>query len=499
MAAALPLSEFIRAYPEHNRQSQYTRYHELVERFRLTYNREPKFIARAPGRVNLIGEHIDYVGFGVLPMAISGDILIAVSVDDDSSTVRIKNVDDSKYKSREWQYEGDEQIVTITNDEGSVEWSNYFKCGYKGIIQHFKLSRPKGLHCLVDGNVPPGAGLSSSSAFVCCAAIAVSYANNIETDKTTMAKIAIECERYIGVNGGGMDQTTSIFAATNQALYISFRPTLRPTLIKLPSLSPPLTFVVSNSLVTSNKAATAQTNYNLRVVETKLAAYYLGTVIMQKDCDTLWDVASQYVNGKEIDSKSLRKLAGVVEEKIGNKERGYGIVELTELLSLTTKQVTERFLTKFPVRTENFHLYKRAKHVFEEAARVLEFYSLCQTHNDESMAGHIKADQVYSELGQLMNSSHDSCRDLYDCSCVEVDELVRVCLECGAKGSRLTGAGWGGCVVSVIPGNESEEFISKVTEKYYNVRFPDLPKERLSEVIFETLPGAGAAIITSLR
>jgi len=81
--------------------------------------------------VNLIGEHIDYVGFGVLPMAISGDILIAVSVDDDSSTVRIKNVDDSKYKSREWQYEGDEQIVTIENDEGSVEWSNYFKCGYK--------------------------------------------------------------------------------------------------------------------------------------------------------------------------------------------------------------------------------------------------------------------------------------------------------------------------------------------------------------------------------
>src|SRR6185312_3222820 len=126
------------------------------------------------------------------------------------------------------------------------------------------------------------------------------------------------------------------------------------TLIKLPSLSPPLTFVVSNSLVTSNKAATAQTNYNLRVVETKLAAYYLGTVIMRKGCDTLWDVANQYMDGKEIDSKSLRELANIVEEKIGNKQLGYSIVELTELLSLTSEQVTEKFLTKFPVRAKTF-------------------------------------------------------------------------------------------------------------------------------------------------
>ena len=104
-----------------------------MEKFTSLYGRKPDFIARSPGRVNLIGEHIDYSGFGVLPMAIERDVIIAVATTDDDSKVRIANID-SKYEPREFDFEGKETIVTI--DSTKHEWSNYFKCGYK-VSSHY--------------------------------------------------------------------------------------------------------------------------------------------------------------------------------------------------------------------------------------------------------------------------------------------------------------------------------------------------------------------------
>lgn len=104
------------------------RYQALLDKFEQTYHRKPDFIARSPGRVNLIGEHIDYCGFGVLPMAVDRDVVMAVATTDDDTKVRVANVN-SKYPAREFDYEGTQKIVTI--DSSSLEWSNYFKCGYK--------------------------------------------------------------------------------------------------------------------------------------------------------------------------------------------------------------------------------------------------------------------------------------------------------------------------------------------------------------------------------
>ncbi|CAB4377379.1 unnamed protein product [Rhizophagus irregularis] len=97
-----------------------------------------------------------------------------------------------------------------------------------------------------------------------------------------------------------------------------------------------------------------------------------------------------------------------------------------------------------------------------------------------------------------MNESHKSCKELFNCSCDELDELVKICLDGGAFGSRLTGAGWGGCTVSLIYESDIDKFIRYVTEKYYNIKFPNLSKDELENVIFATSPGCGAAIITDL-
>lgn len=97
--------------------------------FEKIHGRKPNFVVRSPGRVNLIGEHIDYCGFGVLPMAIERDVIIVGATTDEDTKVRVANTNAKKYPAREFDYEGKEKIVTI--DSSELEWSNYFKCGYK--------------------------------------------------------------------------------------------------------------------------------------------------------------------------------------------------------------------------------------------------------------------------------------------------------------------------------------------------------------------------------
>lgn len=100
-----------------------------MSQFEKLHGRKAEFVVRSPGRVNLIGEHIDYCGFGVLPMAIERDVVIVGATTDEDTQVRISNSNASKYPTREFDYEGKEKVVTI--DSSVLEWSNYFKCGYK--------------------------------------------------------------------------------------------------------------------------------------------------------------------------------------------------------------------------------------------------------------------------------------------------------------------------------------------------------------------------------
>ena len=106
-----------------------------------------------------------------------------------------------------------------------------------------------------------------------------------------------------------------------------------------------------------------------------------------------------------------------------------------------------------------FRIYQAAIHVFTEAQRVRDFIGVCESNiNDDAKA------QV---LGDLMNKSQDSCRDQYQCSCEELDELTKLAIQNGAIGSRLTGAGWGGCTVSLVPSGKVEQFMKKMEQSYF--------------------------------
>jgi galactokinase len=184
------------------------RFQNLVKRFQQEYGQKPDFVSRSPGRVNIIGEHIDYSLYNVLPTAVINDVLIAVQViEAGEPKFTIANINSTKYPTEETVIprSGD-----ITIDKSNHKWSNYFLAGVSGSLQTLRKEKgkdfvPKGLKLLVDGNVPAGGGLSSSAAFVCASALAVLAANGVKVTKQDLLDEAIVSERSVGVYSGGMD------------------------------------------------------------------------------------------------------------------------------------------------------------------------------------------------------------------------------------------------------------------------------------------------------
>ena len=138
----------------------------LLQAFAERFGRGAAIVISVPGRVNLIGEHVDYCGYAVLPMAIEQSILVAVARQRDSAKLVLQNTNADKYSGFECDLEGG---VDIDLGHGP-KWHNYFLCGVKGVLQDADVTSCKGMIGLIDGTIPPSAGLSSSSALVVAAA-----------------------------------------------------------------------------------------------------------------------------------------------------------------------------------------------------------------------------------------------------------------------------------------------------------------------------------------
>ncbi|KAI4183580.1 MAG: hypothetical protein L6R41_005319 [Letrouitia leprolyta] len=503
-------------YPEANLASQKERWQDLLDQFEKKYGRKPAFVARSPGRVNLIGEHIDYSLYEVLPMAIAADVLIVVAPstsnkpDVADAVIPMRNINSRKHRPSE--------CIVPPMGEADIdatihEWTNYFKAGFNGAIDLLRKEdsafSPCSMDILVDGNVPAGGGLSSSAAFVCASALAVLRANGQDTvKKKELVELAIVSERAVGVNSGGMDQSASVFSVKGDALSVSFSPQLFAEAIPFPKVDPPITFMIAQSFVTSDKHLTAPRCYNLRVVECTLAAQmiakdfgielkndsgplgcslrglqhalFAGGVTEQIPPVTLGDPQTPY-------KIQLETMLSTVSEYL-EYDRSYTREEIASNLSITVSTLEEKYMTKFPVDADRFMLGKRARHVMSEALRVLAFKELLQdpvsAENPDLLCG----------LGVLMNETQASCRDIYECSCPEIDQLCAIAREAGAYGSRLTGAGWGGCTVHLVPKDKVDTIRSAWIEKYYRVREPDISDEKLWEAIVISEPGQGSVM-----
>lgn len=494
-------------YTEHALLDQGVRWNKLLEKFQALYGSPAQFVSRSPGRVNIIGEHIDYSLYPVLPMGMTPDVIMAVSTDlkpskEGTYKLRLANLDEERFPTREFDLaHGDVEI-----DATKHEWTNYFKAGLRGALEllrkkHGADFKPKSMHVLMDGTVPAGGGLSSSAAFVSASALAVMIANGEkDVDKKDLTEVAIVSERAVGVNSGGMDQSASVFSERGSALFVSFSPSLSARPVSFPKTNPELVFMVAQSFVTSNKQVTGPIHYNLRVVECSMAAAVLNAMLcpgtsLPKDAGPLGVSLhgfhlNYFKDSQKSQNEQLAELVELTKSKL-TKEEGYTLEEVAAAAGVSVDDIKARFMSSFPVRGEYFKLRQRALHVFTEALRVLEFMTLLEDSKEHSKTE--DTTEYNKKLGALMNATQDSCRTLYECSCPEIDELCTIAREAGGYGSRLTGAGWGGCSVHLVPVDKVDSIKQAMIEKYYSKR--ELSQRDLDAAIVVSRPMNGSAVL----
>ena len=244
-----------------------------------------------------------------------------------------------------------------------------------------------------------------------------------------------------------MDQAASVFGEREKAVLVSFAPALKGESVLFPDEE--VMFVIANSLVNADKHETAPENYNLRVVETTCSAEILAKSLglgELKSRDgfggTLQQVVELYYKGKNLSvEEQLQEFQDVVEEVF--KDGGeYTQAQLADLMKMSEDELVEKYMTRFPgslffvflttVRTQKFKLLARTRHVLSEARRVYLFRKTL-SHPPSNSA------DLYNKLGFLMNASQNSCRDDFQCSCPELDQLCQLARKHGAFGARLTG------------------------------------------------------------
>ncbi|KAL0216958.1 hypothetical protein RCL1_007441 [Eukaryota sp. TZLM3-RCL] len=437
------------------------------------------FYVKTPARVNIIGEHVDYEHFPVLPMAItkyfeawsspSSSHLVKISID--SLLFQIDLTDPNVLSDKPIH----QQIL-------SPNLSVYAICALKGLL-HFIKPKELNLQGLVvncRSNIPQAAGLSSSSAIVVTFLLLFNqiYSSNPLNDRIKLADVAIRCEQFCGTLSGGMDQTVILNAVRDASLLINFSP-LCFHVAPLPRVS----FVVAHSLEQSHKVQTKDLCYNYRVVECKIACCLIAKTA-GKNGDKMFE---NLVLRDLFHSLNIFKLDKMIDFVVKNLPRNaLSLVELSRILNCSLDSIIDKVINN-GISTSNFndllfYPYNRALHVLTEARRVHEFMK-------QSSEGNL------IEMGNLMNESHASLRDLYNCSTPSLDELSSLCLANGALGSRLTGAGWGGMTISLVRSEDVNKLIDALWNSFYVARGID---ESQRESVLFLVESSDCATITRM-
>ena len=362
----------------------------LEQKFKEVFGKDAEQQFFAPGRVNLIGEHTDYNGGNVFPCAIDRGTYGLVSKRADR-TFRMYSENFADLGVMEFT------LDELVNDK-KHDWANYPKGVIKMFVEEgFKID--SGFDFLVSGNIPNGAGLSSSASIEMLTGIVLKDLFHLSIDPIAMALLGKKVENlFIGVNSGIMDQFAIAMGKKDHAILLDCN-TLKYDYV--PVVLKDEVIVIAN---TNKRRGLADSKYNERRAECDEALAELQT---------------------KLPIKALGELS--IEEFEANKD-----------------------LIKSPIRQ------KRAKHAVYENQRTLKAQK-------ELSAGNL------AEFGKLMNQSHISLRDDYEVTGVELDTLAALAWEQpGVVGSRMTGAGFGGCTVSIVKKDKVDDFIKYVGEAYKN-------------------------------
>ncbi len=383
--------------------------------FQARYDRPPQWVTAAPGRVNIIGEHVDYNDGFVLPMAIerytviaAGDCPLFASTGDAPPSSANREKGTVPLGATSGVTATLDPTATIfsaaTNEEVSISltapprrrhghWSNYVA----GVIARSlaRGMRPTSFQAVIESSVPYGGGLSSSASLEMALVTLMEAMSGVQISPEEKAQVGLEAEhQYAGVPCGIMDQSASAMCRADHLMLLDCRSQKTE---QIPLVDPHITVLIINTNV---KHELTGGEYAERRQQCESAAKKLGVA-------------------------SLR------DATMEQLEANQGKLQEVE--------------------------YRRARHAIGEIARTLDAVAA------------IKA-KDWPTVGRLMYASHDSLRDDYEVSCPELDQLVDTARALGPAGgvigSRMTGGGFGGCTVTLAETGKIDAISKKLADDY---------------------------------
>ncbi len=353
--------------------------------FEQQFKRSAELVCHAPGRVNLIGDHTDYNDGFVLPAAINYGTTIAASAREDN-IVKV------------YAHDCDQQVSEFSLDEivfdEQMMWSNYVKGSLQALLK--KYPAIKGANLVVTGNVPQGAGLSSSASFEIAILKAFAELYQLTLDGVNAALLGQQAENdFVGCNCGIMDQLISAMGQQGHAMLLD----CKSLSFEDAPIPEDLTLFIINSNV---KRGLVDSEYNLRREQCEAVAKYFS-------------------------ASALRE------------------VTLTQL-NLAQKEIE-------PV------LFRRARHVITENERAVNTFKALKIND-------------MATISAAMRDSHISLRDDFEVTTKEMDGLVEMidAVLGDSGGVRMTGGGFGGCVVALVP-NDLVTQVNEVVNTQYESQF----------------------------
>lgn len=513
-------------------------YVKMLARFREFYggSQESIVIARAPGRVNLVGMHIDHQGGAVNPIAIKETRMVAQPRADDQ--IHLANCDGDfqprsfrlseilPKQSVDWSSWAQQLTTQRQRDGISVDWADYVKAALIVLQERERklaggyAQNLCGMNLLVDSDLPVAAGLSSSSALVVATAYAVIACNDLRYEPVWRGDNTItsdgliellgESERYVGLHGGIGDHAVIVRARCGHLSHIQ----LLPTHVEYAPFPSDYCIVVCHSGITAKKSAGAQNTYNERV-----ASYAIGRMLLKKKYSQTVRRVERfrdfYPESLGISTAELYEMLKTLPIRATRAELAEWLPEERQALDTVYQSHREE---SGGYRLRGVCLYGMAE--CERSRRALEFlrqgdiqrFGQLINLSHEGDRVFINGDMPFSPdisdayLDGLIRASAENnsegMRDLlpeeaelyrqpggYAASCRELDALVDTARQVrGVHGAGLIGAGLGGCISILVKAEAVEELTDTLHNDYY-------AKYELPPFVEVCTPAAGACLL----
>ncbi|MCP3966900.1 MAG: NTP transferase domain-containing protein [Lentisphaerae bacterium] len=458
-------------------------------------------IVRSPGRLNVMGRHIDHQGGNCNLMTIGYETLMVVHPRNDDN-VKIHNIDEERFQSAEFSISELvkdlpwEDWLSLVNSEKlrkmlgeyGVDWSTYIKAAFLRLQKKFPHRTLKGMDIFVSGNVPVAAGLSSSSSLVVGAAEAIVSANKLDTFPAQFVTLCGEGEWFVGTRGGSADHAAVKLGQRGKVVKVSFFDFAIDQIVEFPK---EYVMAVCDSGIKACKSNQAKDQFNHRV-----CCYKIGFMLIKKMFPQYRPLLHHL---RDVNTRNLRIPLSWI----------YRI--LLHLPSSATRKDIEAMLPDENLR----ELWKNHNPPRDGLypVRGVVLFGLSEFERAAAYADLLKNGKV-EEIGKLMQISHDgdrvSTRDesgkyipwkapfsnsyilkliddiesgepervikaqlynqsgSYHCSLTDIDRMVDIAVDTkGTAGAQLAGSGLGGCMMVLVRKNAVDGLIKNLKEKYY--------------------------------